>query len=171
MRKHTIMLAAAPLALLAACGDGADEEAVAETDMAAETTATDTSEPDEVAPTKIADAGDVSGAYSFTGEDGATRSITLNAADTTYSYTDDEGVEQSGTYTVTPDGYRIYLSDYYGSPGWFIYRNDALDLIRTDFEVPPDVTIPGDRYQRDDDDGEMPSRRPELGSSVDRDQQ
>lgn len=169
MRKFTILLAAAPLALLAACGDGADEEAAAETDMAAETTATETAEPDDAAPVKIADAGDVSGSYSFTGDDGTTRSISLDATDTTYSYTDDEGVEQSGTYTVTPDGYRIYLTDYYGSPGWFIYRNDALDLIRTDFEVTPDVTITGERYQRDD--GEMPSRRPELGSSVDRDKQ
>lgn len=180
MRNYTILLAAAPLALLAACGDGADDTAetaeTAETDVAMDTAATpaaDTSAMvDESGPaTPIADAGDYSGTYDFAGEDGSTRSVRLDSSDKSYRYMANDGTEKRGQYTVTPDGYRLYLSDYYGSPGWFVYRNDAFDLVRNDIEVTEGSMITGERYARADAGDEVPSRRPELGSSVDRDQQ
>ncbi len=177
MRKYTILLAAAPLALLAACGDRAEDEAVTDTDMAAETDmAADTSMAEaDTSPgpaTRIEDAGDVSGTYSFADDAGETRRVELSSSDRTYRYTDSDGELRSGTYTVDDDGYRIYLADFYGEPSWFAYRNDAFWLVDGDLNFAEETAISGSRYGRVmDEDNEMPSRAPEIGSSVDRDQQ
>lgn len=177
MRNYTILLAAAPLALLAACGDGADDTATADTAVAMDTAATPAADSAAMngadgAPTRIADAGDYSGTYDLTGSDGNKRSINLNSSDKSYNYKAADGTEKRGQYTVTPDGYRLYLSDYDGSPGWFVYRNNAFDLTRDDIEVTEGSMITGERYTRAAaDDGAMPSRNPEIGSTVDRDQQ
>ncbi|MXP11158.1 chitin-binding domain-containing protein [Pseudoblastomonas halimionae] len=175
MRKYTIMLAAAPLALLSACGDSADDETVTETDVVAETDAAGDSamvEDTSTGPaTRIDDAGEYSGSYSFADDAGETRNVRLSSSDNTYSYTDADGNEQTGSYTVDDDGYRIRLADFYGEPATFAYRNDAFWLVDGDLIFAEDTDVNGDRYARNRDDDEMPSRAPELGSSVDRDQQ
>ncbi len=163
MRKYTILLAAAPLAMLAACGDDA-EEPVEPADTEMTDTDTAASEYTPGPATSLADAGDYSGTYSYTGEDGATRNVTLNSADSTYSYTDAEGAEQSGTYTLADDGYRFRIDSYYGGPGWFTIRDGWLVRMSDDSEVTADTVVTGESYVRDD--GAMFSREPEPGSPV-----
>lgn len=169
MRNFTILLAAAPIALLAACGGSEtdDDAMMAETEMAADEGATDMAD-DGYAPgpaTSLADAGDFSGNYSYTADDGTTRGVTLNSQDKTYTYFGPDGLRRTGDYTWTPDGFRIRIDEFDDRPAWFVIREGSLIRLNDDTEVTSEQTVEGDRYRRDDDNA-MFSREPELGSPV-----
>lgn len=159
MRNHTMLLAVAPLALLAACGDE-PEEPVEPVD--AEMTADTTAAYEDGPATRLADAGDYSGTYTYTGEDGTRRSVTINSADNTYRYTDAQGAEQSGTYTPADDGYRFRIESFHGGPGWFTIRDGWLVRLPGDSEVTADTVVTGERYARED--SAVFSVEPEPGS-------
>ncbi|WP_340588468.1 hypothetical protein [Erythrobacter alti] len=168
MRKFTILLAAAPLALLAACGDS-DTDVSADTD--ADLTAMDDSAPadDTMASgtaTAMADAGDFSGTYSAPDADGTERRISFNANDNTYSYVDLDGTERSGSYMIANDGYRMTVADFYGEPAMFTITNGELIRLQQDVEIQADTEVSGQRYARTQDDDVVFSREPELGSPV-----
>ena len=173
MRKLLVLTAAAPLALLAACGDS-DTDTMAETDTAAmadaETNAT-TAAADMDAPspaTTLADAGDYSGTYSMSAPDGTMRGVTLNSSDSTYSYTAADGTERTGSYTVAPDGYRLSIEDFYGTPAYFAISNGSLVRLQGDTAIDEtNIEVTGERYARSQgEDDAIFSRDPSLGSPV-----
>ena len=163
MRKLILIASAAPLALLAACGETAEDTTdVAVTD---DMTATQPADPDEGGEaTAIAEAGDYSGTYSFTAADGTKRSVSLDSSNNSYRYTGEDGTERTGTYTIADDGYRLSFADYYGGPAYFAYRNGAFYRLPENITVDTPIVASGERYARDDD---APfTREPEIGSPV-----
>ena len=166
MRRIITLTAAAPLALLAACGDSEPAEdidtAPVETTIPEETTA---AMPADGPATTLDDSGDFSGTYAMQGEDGTSSSITLNSADDSYEYTASDGNTRTGNYTRLDDGYRLQIEDYDGSPGYFTFSNGQLVRLQGDTSVNEGMTVQGERYSRDDDDAVF-SREPELGSPV-----
>ena len=166
MRFKTLILAAAPIALLAACSNEAEktDDTATEEVAAADTSATGSYEDGPA--TALADAGDYSGTYSYSGDDGTSRNVTLSSSDTTYRYTDADGTEQTGTYTVLDDGYRFRIDSFYGGPGIFTIRDGWLVRLNDDTPVTADTVVTGERYQRGDADDAMFSRFPEPGSPV-----
>ncbi|BDI60024.1 hypothetical protein [Qipengyuania nanhaisediminis] len=170
MRKHTILLAAAPLALLTACGDGADEAEGYEADA---TTIADaendpTAAEDDYTPgpaTRLSDAGDYSGGYTYTSPNGTEYELQLNSEDKTYKWFGPNGLERTGDYTWTPDGFRIMIDEFDGGPAWFTLREGSLIRLREDREITPEIEVDGERYRRDDSNAVF-SRDPELGSMV-----
>lgn len=170
MRKYTILLAAAPLAMLAACG-GAETDADM-TDADATTVASAENDPtaadDSYTPgpaTKLEEAGDISGGYTYTGDDGTTRGVKLDAANKSYTYYGPNGLTRTGDYTWTPDGFRLMLPDFDEAPTWFVIREGSLVRLNEDKEWTPELTVEGERYGRDDDNAVF-SRETELGSPV-----
>lgn len=168
MRNYTMLIAAAPLALLAACAGDANEDDAMDAD--ATTVATDENDPTatDYTPgpaTALADAGDYSGSYSYTADDGTEYGVRLNSADKTYTFFGPDGLRRTGDYTWTPDGFRIRIDEFDAGPAWFTIREGSLIRLREDNEVTADMTVEGDRYVRDDDNA-MFSREPELGSMV-----
>ncbi|MGB3796452.1 MAG: hypothetical protein WA957_09140 [Alteraurantiacibacter sp.] len=171
MRKILVISAAAPLALLAACGDSEPAEDV-------DTTSVETTMPaDDMSTTMAADgpattldeSGDFSGTYSMQGEDGADRNVTLNSADDSYEYTASDGTTRTGNYTRMDDGYRLQIEDYDGSPGYFTFSNGELVRLQDDTTVNEGTTVQGERYSsRNDssDDDAMFSREPRMASPV-----
>lgn len=174
MRKSLILAAVAPLALLAACGDADTETATTDADMAADATANDTAmtaDADaameaDAPPTALADAGDYSGVYYYgTGAD--ERAVRINSAAKTYDYMGSDGVMKSGTYTATPDGYRLWIEDFYGTPAWFSLSNGRLVRLEQDVEITdPTVVVTGERYDRAEEGDAVFSRFPEPGAPV-----
>ncbi|MWV26606.1 hypothetical protein [Aurantiacibacter rhizosphaerae] len=168
MRKFIAITAAAPLALLAACGDSepADdmETAPVETTMAADD-ATATMPADGPATT-LDDSGDFSGTYNMQGDDGTSRSVTLNSADDSYEYTAADGTTRTGNYTRMDDGYRLQIEDFDGSPGYFTFSNGDLVRLQNDANVEEGMTVQGERYSNGNRDDAVFSREPELGSPV-----
>lgn len=166
-RKH-ILFAIAPIALVAACSNDADtvdtdETAVAEADSG--NTAAPASSDEATAPTRLADAGDFSGDYSFAGPDGTTTRVTLDSKAGTYSYVGTNNQQVTGKYAVNNDGYRFVIDDYYGRPGYFVLSEGSLVRLPMDMTLEGnDITVTGERYARQD--GAPFSREPELGSPV-----
>ena len=174
MRKSLILAAAAPLALLAACGDNeADNAAMTEDTAAADSMANDSAMADTTATaeagpaTTLADAGDYSGVYSYTGADGDT-AVRINSADSTYEYVGPDNQVQTGSYTTTPDGYRFRIDNWYGSPTWFTVSNGQLVRLNEDLELNTEnaMTVTGERYTRATEGDAVFSRFPEPGSPV-----
>ena len=170
MRQPTLLLAAAPLALLAACGDKAEEAGSTAADDTAMATADTIPAATEDAPgpaTALKEAGDYSGTYAYTGDDGSKRDITFNASDKTYSYTATDGTKKTGSYTWTPDGYRVLVNDYYGKPTYFAFRNGSFYELPANVALNADMVVQGNRYARAaGEESEVFSREPELGSPV-----
>ncbi|NNC59432.1 MAG: hypothetical protein HKO05_05490 [Erythrobacter sp.] len=172
MRLPKILAAAAPLALLAACGDNVEdiEAAAADTENAIATEDVDTSGDDDSEPaaaTKLDEAKDASGTYTVTDADGTTRRITLDTSAGTYEYKNDKGETKTGSYTRADDGYRFIINDYNGRIGYFAFSNGDLVRLPVDATLSPDdkgeVEVSGERYRRDD---KPFTREPELGSPV-----
>ena len=171
MRNFTLLIAAAPLAMLAACGDGDVEETEVDTEMATtegmETDAMASSaESGSGVATSQADAGDYSGVYSYEGEDGTSNAVRLNASDNTYEYVGADDEVRSGSYTWEDDGYRLRIEDFDGSPAWFTISDGDLVRLQGDSEVNASTTVQGERYARAQEDDAVFSRFPELGSPV-----
>lgn len=127
MRKLIALSAIAPLALLAACGDGP----VDESDVAVESAGTGLDTPaaqqaSYAPPSDAVDGMDYSGDYTLTGLDGSESTLTLNSADNTYSYTAPGMSEpRTGSYTLADN--RIEIPNFDGDiPAYFSVSNDAL---------------------------------------------
>ena len=173
MRKFSIFAATvAPLALLAACGDDdADQvDADADTSMMADnetnTDAMSTGDSD-MAASRMEDAGDYSGVYSATGEDGTETAVRLNSSGNTYEYVGADNEVRTGTYTLADDGYRFMISDWWGEPRWFTISNGDLVQLEGDVAINDDnVNVTGQRYTRAQESDAVFSRFPEPGSSV-----
>lgn len=166
MRNMTFLLAAAPLALLAACGEPETEDTAAlETDTAASTQSADDTRSDHA--TDLDEAGDFSGTYSFDAPDGTRTQLTVNAQDDTFEYKGADGTLESGNYDRLADGYRIKIEDWFGSPAYFTVSDGDLVRLEQDIDITPDMQVSGERYVRgDDEDDAVFSREPELASPV-----
>ena len=169
MRKFTILAAAAPLALLAACADNdADDTTMEGEDVAAaDMEANSTADAGDTAPstaTSLDDSGDFSGSYSYTAPDGSSQDLRLNASDNTYEYTAPDGTVNTGSFERNADGYRIWIADYYGDPAWFSFSNDRLVRMNQDAEVNADTDFSAEDSGFED--RAVFSRSPELGSPV-----
>ncbi|RIV83884.1 hypothetical protein [Aurantiacibacter zhengii] len=173
MRNFTLLMAAAPLALLAACGGNDADEAEMDTDadMTAEAdmTANDTAMSADSEPgpaTSQAEAGDYSGVYSYTDEQGAQNAVRLNSSDNTYDYVGADGEMRSGSYTWDADGYRLNIEDFNGEPASFAISNGDLVRLQNDTALDSTMTVTGDRYRRAEESDAVFSRFPEPGSPV-----
>ena len=172
MRLPMILAAAAPLTLLAACGDDVENVDAAAADTANVVAAddVDTASTDDSGPTsatKLDEAKDASGTYTVTDADGTSRRITLDTSAGTYEYKTDTGETKTGSYTRADDGYRFIINDYNGRIGYFAFSNGDLVRLPVDATLSPDdkgeVVVSGERYRRDD---KPFTREPELGSPV-----
>ena len=159
MRKLIALTAAAPMALLAACGDSApvteEEMAVEPAGMGLETTAAST---EYAPPAEMSDEMDYSGDYTMTGMDGSESTLTLNRADNTYSYTSPGASEpRMGSYTMADN--RIEISDFdNGEPAYFSVSNDALYRLADENRLYNDtqgstIYVRGDRSAMSDEPG------------------
>ena len=170
MNKLTILAAAAPIALLAACGDSdVDETTMDDDTMASDTMADDTMMADDAATgtaTSQADAGDFSGVYSYAADDGSETAIRINSADNSYDYVGSDGEMRSGNYTWTPDGYRFQVGDWFGEPSYFVLSGDELVRQQGDLEYTEGSPVSGERYSRARESDAVFSRFPEPGSPV-----
>ena len=170
MRNYLMMAAVAPITLVAACAGDADEGEAMDADAATvASTESDTATMDaDYTPgpaTKLEDAGDYSGNYSYTAADGKEYGLALNSQEKTYTFFGPDGLQRTGDYTWTPDGFRIRIDEFDAGPAWFTIREGSLIRLNEDREITPEITVDGDRYQRDDDNA-MFSREPSLGSPV-----
>lgn len=166
MRKIIALSAIAPIAMLAACGDNeVENEAMTAENAEMTTEMTSPVEPQPAQATTLDEAGDFSGTYDYTGEDGTSTSVTLNSEDDSYEYTDAEGEVRTGNFTRLDDGYRLRIEDWNGAPAWFTISQGDLIRLQQDSSVTSDITVEGERFVRSDEDA-MFSRDPELGSPV-----
>ena len=169
MRNYLMMLSIAPIALVAACGNEVNEDDAMDADATTVATAeNDPTAASDYTPgpaTALADAGDYSGSYSYTADDGTEYGVKLDSQDKTYTYFGPNGLQRTGDYTWTPDGFRIRIDEFDAGPAWFTIREGSLIRLREDREVTPEINVEGDRYVRDDDNA-MFSREPEIGSPV-----
>ena len=166
MRKIITLTAAAPLALLAACGDNEPADDLDADPVETTMPADDMSNMQADGPaTTLEETGEFSGTYNMQSEDGTSRSIRLDSSDDSYEYTASDGTTRTGNYTRLDDGYRLQIEDYDGSPGYFTFSNGQLVRLQDDTSINEGMTVQGERYSRDDDDA-MFSREPELGSPV-----
>lgn len=165
MRKFLTITAAAPLALLAACGDSEpDEDMAIDADQESVMTEdADMAMSEDGPATRLEDAGDFSGTYTAQGSDGTSRSLTLDSSDDSYEYTASDGTTRTGNFTRLDDGYRLQIEDYDGSPGYFTFSNGELVQLENDTEMTADSMASGERYSNDD---AVFSRDPELASPV-----
>ena len=171
MNRYTALGAIAPIALLAACGsnDSDADNAAAPADSAMIETSAPT--PAAAAPTRLADAGDFSGSYSFSeptaaeaamvsdqagadpSESAATGtpaggSITFNSAGNTYEYTPASGPVRRGNFTRADDDYRLMIEDWDGGPAYFAFSNGDLYRLQGDTPMSDTINVTGERYAR-----------------------
>ncbi len=126
MRASLIIAAAAPLALLAACGDarvGEEELATEEVGMGLETQPSleDLPQPSENSLETV----EYSGTYMMTGLDGSETQLTLDQEAGTYTYIGPAGNETQGQFE-TLDTSRILIEDFGGRPAYFSVADGAL---------------------------------------------
>ena len=171
MNRYTALGAIAPIALLAACGsnDSDADNAAAPADSAMIETSAPT--PAAAAPTRLADAGDFSGSYSFSeptaaeaamvsdqagadaagssaGTTPAGGSIKFNSADNTYEYTPATGPVRKGNFSRADDNYRLMIEDWDGGPAYFAFSNGDLYRLQGDTPMSDTINVTGERYAR-----------------------
>jgi len=125
--RSLIVLAAAPLAMLAACAESTPVDEVEPEPMATDDVPV-TMELPEI-PANSLTTVQYHGVYS---QDGRTR-LRLNE-DLTYEIIRPDGTTVTGTYTEMEDGSRIRLEDYEGGPAWFSVGTDAI------YQLPDETT-------------------------------
>ena len=166
MNKLTILAATAPLALLAACGDDVDDVEAPDTETAttmSTDTAADTATSENMVATRLDDASDASGTYTYTGADGSANELTVDTTAGTYSYRTTDGTERTGQYERSHDGYRFLVGDYNGGPAYFTFSNGELVRLSANRPITSEMVVEGERYTRSD---KPFSREPEIGSPV-----
>jgi hypothetical protein len=147
MRILITLTVAAPLALLAACGDStpAEEPETASMESVADASATaDASMPP---PASSLEGVDFAGEYSLTDEAGTTSRISLRDDDT-YDYTGPDGTTRSGRYSRTDDGNRLMIEDFDGQAGYFSVGDGALYRLPSAEASYDEITVTG-MYRRE----------------------
>lgn len=149
MRILIAITAAAPLALLAACG----EPPVSQEDLVVEGAGSGLA-PDAIDPANLPqptedslETVDFSGSYTMTGLDGSQTHLTIDKEAGTYEYSGIAGAEASGTFERL-GGSRIYMEDFAGRPGWFSVADGALYRL-ADENAPYDAVSAGSVFIRD----------------------
>jgi len=162
---NRIALAAAPLALLAACGGGQDEEAVpadgGETGSAGEAgtaaagtagaaTAASGMAGADMPPVagNALDTVDYTGTYALEGPGGARSTVQLHREDNSYTYRDSTGGQRSGTFRRV-DSNRIAIDDFDGRTAYFSVADGALYRLHDEATPYDQVTVEG-MYRRED---------------------
>jgi len=147
MRTLFALAAAAPLALLAACGDSTPAEEAGTEPM--DNVAADASRAGETRPVPVAslEGVDFAGDYRLADESGQTARITLRDDDT-YDYTGPDGTTRSGRYSRTEDGRRILIEDFDGQAGYFSVADGALYRLSS-ADAPYDEVADSPTYRRD----------------------
>jgi hypothetical protein len=150
MRIPIILSAAAPLALLAACGDStpADEAEPTALDEVAPTQdlAAASIDMPEVPANSLASV-DYPGSYAMTDAEGRTSRITLRDDDT-YDYTGPDGTSRTGRYTRLDDGSRIMIEDFDGRAGYFSVADGAIYRLEGESTPYNEITVTG-MYRRE----------------------
>lgn len=148
MRSLIVLTAAAPLALLAGCGDSTPAENAEPTPMPTDSIAAAEPEPMPTVPADALANVDYSGAYTQSEDNGSTGRLTLNADSDSYDYTAADGSETSGNYTEMDDGRRIMIEDFDGRPAYFAIADGAIYRLPEADSSPDDITVTG-MYRRD----------------------
>lgn len=141
--RSLIVLAAAPLALLAACADSTPVDEVEPEPMAVDEVPVTIDLPE--IPANSLTTIEYPGVYS---RDGRTR-LRLNA-DKTYELIGPDGTSVTGSYTEMPDGSRIRLEDFEGGPAWFSVGNGAIYRLPGENTPFGEITAEGE-YKREPD--------------------
>jgi len=148
MRTFITLAAAAPLALLAACGDTTPVEETEVVPMEAEVAELDmASEALPEVPANALDQLEYSGTYVRERGDGIER-VRLNAEDDSWEYTTPDGTVTSGTYTRMDDNQRLAIEDFDGEPAYFSVANGSIYRLDS-IETPPDQITVTAQYRRD----------------------
>ena len=138
MRKFA--LTAAPLVLLAACGETTPADEVEPQPMPTDTVAVSVDLPE--IPANSLTTIDYPGTYMRAEAAGPTR-LTLNE-DMTYVLSRGDGTTVSGTYTALEDGSRIRLEDFDGKPAFFSIGTGAIYLLPDESTPYSEITVEGE---------------------------
>lgn len=141
--RSIIILAAAPLAMLAACADSTPVDEVEPEPMAVDEVPVTIELPEIPANSLITI--DYPGVYS---RDGRTR-LRLNA-DKTYELIRPDGTSVTGAYSEMEDGSRIRLEEFEGGPAWFSVGNGAIYRLPGESTPFGEITADGE-YKREPD--------------------
>lgn len=141
--RSLIVLAAAPLAMLAACADSTPVDEVEPEPMATDAVPI-TIELPEIPVNSLVTI-DYPGVYS---RDGRTR-LRLNE-DMTYELIRPDGTSVAGTYSELEDGSRIMLEDFEGGPAWFSVGRGAIYRLPDESTPYDEITAEGE-YKREPD--------------------
>ncbi len=152
MRTFIALTAAAPLAMLAACGETTPADELTPEPMDAEIAALDRPEPViegalPQVPENALEEVEFAGTYSREGDAGTER-LTLDPADDTFEYTAADGTVSRGSYTRMDDNRRLSIEDFDGQTAYFSVAEGS--LFRLDgADTPADqITVTG-QYRRD----------------------
>ena len=148
MRKLIALAAVAPIALLAACGDSAQDDAGPEP---MDTMGLQTPQPETMPPVpeNALATVDFAGSYTMTGLDGSVSRIVLDAEDDTYEFTGGDGSTTSGSFARMDDGSRIMIEDFDGRDGYFAIADGAIYRLGSEDTSVEDISATG-MYQRED---------------------
>jgi hypothetical protein len=151
MRTFITLTAAAPLALLAACGETTSADESRPEPMEIEVAALEQAEPQadplpSVPENALAEV-DFGGTYARESADGTER-LTLNPEDDSYEYTAPNGTVSRGSYTRLEDNRRLAIEDFAGEPAYFSIAEGSIFRLDAEDTPPNQITVTG-QYQRD----------------------
>lgn len=153
--RLSVVLAVAPLALLGACGESTPVEEVEAEPMEA-ALEQEPADNEEIGAVDLGEY-DYSGEYRMQGEGGETESLTINADDSTYSYTGPDGETRTGTYTLMDDNRRLMIEDFNGQAAYFSVDEGALYRLADANAAPMDRINVTAEYRRDPANQVMPT--------------
>lgn len=138
MRMKPLLTAAAPLALLAACGEATPVEEFEP-------------QPMETAPAAVVDLPEIPanslGTVDFPGSYSRMGSTLVLDEDGTYDFLAANGERITGTYSRMEDGSRIRLEDFDGGPAFFSVGRDAIYRLPSEATPYNEITVEGE-YRR-----------------------
>lgn len=148
MRRMIALAAAAPIALLAACGSSGSDDDAAPAPI--DTMGLQTPQPASMPPVpeNALETVAFEGSYTMTGLDGSVSRITLDPEADSYEFTGGDGSTTSGNFTRMDDGSRIMIEDFDGRDGYFAIADGAIYRLASDTTPVEDITAVG-MYQRE----------------------
>ncbi len=149
MRTFLTLAAAAPLALLAGCGETtpADESRAVPMDTQVPGLDEVAADPLPDVPQNALDEIQFAGTYSREAEEGTER-LALDAADDTYTYTAPDGTVSTGSYTRMDDNRRLELEDIGGQPAYFSVADGAIFRLGSADASADQITV-SSQFRRD----------------------
>lgn len=149
MRHPISFTAAAPLALLAACGESTPVEETEVVPMENEVTELDIAgEALPEVPENALDEVDFSGTYIREAAGGLER-LTLNTDDDTYEYVAPDGTQTSGSFARMEDNRRIALEDLDNETVYFSVAEGSIYRL-SNAESPADLVSVASQYLREE---------------------